>query len=51
MVSRIIIINTSTHTVWQFTGFLTSLAAQMVKNLTVIRENKKESCSVIPDSL
>ena len=48
MVSRIIIINTSTQTVWQFTGFLTSLAAQMVKNLTVIRENKKKVAQSYP---
>ena len=37
-VSKIIIINTSTHTVWQFTGFLASLVAQMVKNLPAMQE-------------
>ena len=37
-VSKIIIINTSTHTVWQFTGFLASLVAQMIKNLPAVQE-------------
>ena len=37
-VSKIIVINTSTHTVCQFTGFLAFLVAQMVKNLPAMQE-------------
>ena len=37
-VSKTIVINTSTHTVCQFTGFLAFLVAQMVKNLPAMQE-------------